>query len=565
MILSVLLIILSSTFLFGFLWEKRKREQMYQALQSESRKLECVNRVKEAILRNVHAYVLLIDSDFNVLEASYLSNAQSPESHKYKKVGDLLRCVNAKNADRGCGTHEFCAVCPVRLAIQKAFDEKQSFTDVEVALKLIVSEMNAIECDTMISGTYLKLNGNENMVLTIHDVTFRKQAEQELIRAKEKAENADRSKSAFLANMSHEIRTPLNAITGFSEVLATAVTDKEKVEYQGIIKMNADLLLQLVNDILDLSKIEAGTLEFVYSEVNINQLISDLKQLFQMKIGLSSEKVSIETYIGQSSCVIHTDKNRIAQVISNFISNAIKFTSEGSITIGYEVRETELYFFVTDTGEGIPEEKLPGLFGRFVKLRNDKTGTGLGLAISKTIVEKLNGQIGVNSALGKGATFWFTLPIDMVSTSCADTVKEEQIPSSQISETPRQDVMNEIAKERFTILIAEDIEDNYRLCEAILTSKYDLLWAHDGEEAISLYLQKEPDLILMDLRMPKVDGYEATQAIRQTSVSVPIIALTAFAYPEDRQKVMESGFTDFMTKPVSAKLLLGKLESVLCP
>ena len=561
MIISVLLIILSGVLLVGFLWERQKRKQTVLALQSKSEKLESVSHVKNAILKNVHAYILLIDSDFNVLESSYNLSPELQDNHKYKKVGDLLRCVNALNAAGGCGTHELCAVCPARSSIQKAFDEKQSSSDMEIRLKLIVSDNKVVECDTLLSGAYLLLNGNVNMVLTIHDITSLKKVEHELIRAKEKAEDADRSKSAFLANMSHEIRTPLNAITGFSELLANATVESEKMQYQEIIKMNADLLLQLVNDILDLSKIEAGTLEFVYSEVNVNQLIFDLKQLFRMKIEMNGGKAKVETRLGLPSCVISTDKNRIAQVLSNFVSNAIKFTSEGSITIGYEVHESELYFYVTDTGEGISEENQKNLFDRFVTLRKDKAGTGLGLPISKTIVEKLNGKIGVDSTLGKGSTFWFTLPYDTFNYSAGVEEKNETL-SNKI-ESASQESTEECQEKRFTILVAEDIEDNYRLCEAILSSKYDLLWAHNGEEAVSLYLQHQPDLILMDLRMPQVDGYEATQAIRQTSVSVPIIALTAFAYPEDRQKVMESGFTDFMTKPVSAKILLGKLDSIL--
>ena len=228
--------------------------------------------------------------------------------------------------------------------------------------------------------------------------------------AKEKAENADLSKSTFLANMSHEIRTPLNAITGFAEILASANTEEEKAQYQEIIKMNADLLLQLVNDILDMSKIEAGTLEFVYTKVDINLLLSDLRQLFQMKVNDAGGNIQIIAEPSLPSCSIETDRNRVAQVLSNFTTNAIKFTQEGTISIGYEARDTELYFYVTDTGAGIPADKLPEVFGRFVKLNKDKKGTGLGFSISKTIVNKLEGQIGADSVEGKGSTFWFTIP-----------------------------------------------------------------------------------------------------------------------------------------------------------
>lgn len=404
------LIILCAILLISFLWERRKCLRMQKRLFRESRKLEHTNHVASAILKNVHAFILLINNDFKVLKTNYYQQTGTRKGPEEKRVGDLLQCCNALSAEGGCGTHVYCGSCPIRQAIRQAFEQRRGFTNLEATLNMVTSENQTVACEAVISGSYFLLNEEENMVLTVHDITHLKQVERELKVAKEKAENADIAKSAFLANISHEIRTPLNAITGFAEVMGSANTEEEKTQYQEIIKMNADLLMQLVNDILDMSKIEAGTLEFVYSTVDINLLLSDLQRLFQMRINDAGGKVQIIAEPSLSSCLIQTDRNRVAQVISNFVGNAIKFTREGNIRIGYEAKDTELYFYVKDTGTGIPAEKLSNVFGRFVKLNKDQKGAGLGLSISQTIVGKLSGQIGADSIEGEGSTFWFTLP-----------------------------------------------------------------------------------------------------------------------------------------------------------
>ena len=405
-----ILIVLCGIQLLCFLWERRKCIRVQRRLFRESRKLAHTNHIASAILKNVHAYILLIDNDFKVLKTNYYQKTGTRKGLEDKRVGDLLQCHNALSAPNGCGTHQLCSACPVRAAIRQAFQQRKNFTDLEATLNIAISEKETVACNVVISGSFFLLDRKENMVLTVHDITRLKKVEEELKRAKEKAEKADISKSAFLANMSHEIRTPLNAITGFAEIIGNANTEEEKAQYQEIIKMNVDLLMQLVNDILDMSKIEAGTLEFVYTQVDINLLLSDLQQLFQMRVNNAGETVKIIAEPSQPSCHISTDRNRVAQVLSNFISNAIKFTHEGTIRIGYEIQDTQIYFYVKDTGTGIPADKLPHIFDRFVKLNKEKSGTGLGLAISQTIVNKLGGQIGAESVEGEGSTFWFTIP-----------------------------------------------------------------------------------------------------------------------------------------------------------
>lgn len=243
-------------------------------------------------------------------------------------------------------------------------------------------------------------------------ITERKQLEHDLRMARDKAEESNKLKSAFLANMSHEIRTPLNAIVGFSELLASASTEEEKAQFLEIVHSNNELLQQLIADILDLSKIEAGTLEFTFSEVDVNQLMFDIEQLFRMRLEDKSAVIQIIRQTPPDECVMYTDRNRLQQVVSNFMTNAVKFTDEGSITFGYNRCAEGLYFYVKDTGSGIPEDKVNHIFERFVRVEQNKKGTGLGLAICEMIIRKLGGKIGVESEYGKGSTFWFTLPIN---------------------------------------------------------------------------------------------------------------------------------------------------------
>ena len=254
------------------------------------------------------------------------------------------------------------------------------------------------------------MEGREPLLIGISwDITNFQNIEQELIKARIKAEQSDRLKTAFLANMSHEIRTPLNAIVGFSNLLPSAETLEEEKLYSSIINQNSEILLQLINDILDLSKIEAGTLEYVYANVDINKMVSEIEQATSIR--LTNKDVRLVTVTPLPGLLLYTDQRRITQVFNNFISNALKFTAAGSITIGYGMPENSyIRFYVTDTGTGISSENAQGIFNRFVKLDSFKQGTGLGLAISQNIVKELKGEIGVESQLGKGSTFWFTLP-----------------------------------------------------------------------------------------------------------------------------------------------------------
>ncbi|WP_203558680.1 ATP-binding protein [Bacteroides sp. 51] len=262
-------------------------------------------------------------------------------------------------------------------------------------------------------ATWDKSGKPRTIIGSLLDITERKRMEEALVLEKERAEESSRLKSAFLANISHEIRTPLNAIVGFSTILLATEDEEEKQEYIDIIEKNNELLLQLVSDIIDLSKIEAGSLDFNYSDVELNELMQELEVTVSPKI--NQNKVALVFEPGLPVCHLYTDKSRVAQLLLNMLINAAKFTTEGSIRFGYEKRENTLYFYVTDTGCGIPKEKQEAIFKRFVKLDDFSQGTGLGLSICQVIAQQMGGEIGVESEEGKGSTFWFTLPYDSLT------------------------------------------------------------------------------------------------------------------------------------------------------
>ena len=407
--------------------------------------------------------------------------------------------------------------------------------------------------ETQSSIPKYEINGDlRQLIGSARVITAQKQMEESLRIAKEEAERSNTLKSAFLANMSHEIRTPLNAIVGFSELLADAQDEEEKKEYLNIIKNSNALLLQLVGDILDLSKIEAGTLEFSFADHDLSEIMEELERTARMKI--SDPAIEVACKERMPGCTIHTDRGRLSQVMHNFINNAAKFTGQGHIHFGYrKLPDDRWYFYVEDTGCGIPSDKIDNIFGRFVKLDAKAKGTGLGLAISKSIIERLGGEIGVTSVNGEGSTFWFRLPAGCVTTSGSAAEAIESPPESPCPDTGQP-----------TLLIAEDDPANYKLFEVMLKKHYTLLHAWNGREAVEIFRANRPCMILMDIKMPEMDGYEATAAIRELSSDIPIVAVTAFAYPEDMRRILSSGFNGCLPKPVSAESLKKKI-SELCP
>ena len=370
--------------------------------------------------------------------------------------------------------------------------------------------------------------------------------EGQLVVAREKAEESDMLKSAFLANMSHEIRTPLNAIVGFAKLIGSAETEEEKEQFAEIIDTNSELLLQLINDILDLSKIEAGTLEFRFRPMNLNELCRSEYEVHKTRVKPGVELVFEEKY---DDVRIVCDQNRLAQVITNLLNNAAKFTEKGSIRFGFDVCGDRVEFYVQDTGMGIPPEKARAIFDRFVKLNDFASGTGLGLAISKMIVERMDGEISVDSEEGRGTRFRFSIPVehrDLPSEGAAGASSGESG-----------------AATRWTLLVGEDSDRSFRLIEAVLNRSFKLVRAVTGTEVVELFGRVRPDAVLMDLRLPVMDGLEATRRIRALSPGVPIVAMSAYSYVNDVGLAKEAGCNEFLIKPLSQYSLNKALNSVL--
>lgn len=437
-------------------------------------------------------------------------------------------------------------------------DDKTRCTDCPLANGIIIGETEVYESYGILGGRIFEIShtgmmykGKKAMLEIFQDITDRKTNEKELIHAKEKAEESDRLKTAFLHNISHEIRTPMNAIVGFSTLLAEPDIDvQSRNSYTEVIMQSSNHLLSIITDIFDISNIEANLVTAIKSEININ---SALKKLYNQLVINADEKrleFTYQTDLADSDALILTDSTKLTQVISNILSNAFKFTNSGYIKFGYEVKHNLLEFFVADSGIGIPEEYQERIFDRFYQVENKKSrlyeGTGLGLAISKAYVELLGGKIWVSSGTettGTGTSFFFTVPLERpVIETKAETAKEVLEGFSFPAEKK--------------ILVAEDIDSNFKLITYFLAkTNARIIRAVNGKDALDKALsEKDLDLILMDIKMPVMDGYTAVKLIRETNQAIPIIAQTAYA--EDKDKAFESGCSGFISKPFDKKSLI---------
>ena len=490
-----------------------------------------LNYLMDAILNNIPVYLFVKDpeDDFRYLywNKAFASHSKIPAS---KALGhtDFEVFPEHENAEKFHRDDLELIRTRERMEMQETYVTATGETRIVQTLKTLVP-----------------LEGRAPLIIGISwDITNMQNIEQELVQARIKAEQSDRLKTAFLANMSHEIRTPLNAIVGFSRLMTIADNAEDEKLYSDIINQNSEILLQLINDILDLAKIEAGTLEYIRYPMDLGELCRNVYEMHKDRVQTG---VVLILDNKDTSLIINEDQNRIMQVVTNLITNAIKFTFKGEIRFGFEVREEYIDFYVKDTGMGISEEKIKMIFERFVKLNTFVQGTGLGLAICRVIVEKLGGEITAESKLNEGSTFRFTIPYK-AGKKIPESGKVTKCPESG-STGPRK------VLQRRTVLVAEDVDSNFLLLKTLLGKRCNLLWAKNGEDAVNQFKEHQPDLILMDIKMPHMDGLEATRLIRSYSKEVPIVALTAFAFESDKDRAIEAGCDDFLTKPVSQNAL----------
>lgn len=411
------------------------------------------------------------------------------------------------------------------------------------------------------SKVFRDKDGNRFCRTVLSDITTRKTMEKELKEAKEKAEQNDYLKSAFLANMSHEIRTPMNGILGFTELLRQSDPDQEeRANYLDIIHKSGQRLLNTVNDIVEISKVEAGISTVEYRETDINQTLEDLVGFFRPEAEKKGLSLLLEQQLTASAKVVITDESKLESILTNFIKNAIKYTDNGEVRFGCSLKGDYLELYVQDTGVGVPQDRMDAIFNRFEQadIADERAfeGSGLGLALTKSYVEMLGGKIGLDSVEGKGSTFYVTLPYQ--------PAEKTSNPINYSKGTALADIYEAIKDfgRELKVLVAEDDQASFLVLNQLLKKiNCEILHTLSGHETVEK-CRKDPDIdiIMMDIKMPEMDGYEATRKIREFNSEVYIVAQTAYALKGDEDKSLEAGMNTHITKPVQEKALM---EAVL--
>ena len=513
-----------------------------ELLESEQRMIHLI-RQNELVLNNINSGLAYIANDY-IVQWENISLCSKSLSYEAYKKGEPCY-LTAHNRTTPC---ENCVMQRARKSgqVESILFNLDNKHVIEVFATPIFNEQGDVD----------------GVVIRVDDVTERQHMIGELEKARSRAEQSDKLKSAFLANMSHEIRTPLNAIVGFSDLLMVTEDQEEKEDFIQIINANNELLLKLINDILDLSKIEAGSVELKYEDFDLAVYFNELAASMHRRV--VNPQVRLVPMNPYETCTVRLDKNWLAQILTNFVTNAIKYTSEGMIEMGYEKVGGSIRLYVRDTGIGIPEDKKDKVFHRFEKLDEFAQGTGLGLSICKAIVEACRGEIGFESEFDKGSLFWAILPCQFESVNSEPTSSRrnnEKDANGDKENIPDSEVAKKAPKR---VLVVEDIQSNFFLVSSILKNKCQLLHAPNGLEAVEIVRTQPVDLVLMDMKMPVMDGRIATSEIRKFNTEIPIIALTAHAFDADRVAALKAGCDDYLVKPINGAKLMQTLKEYGC-
>jgi len=436
----------------------------------------------------------------------------------------------------------------VRVTLRELLEKEEKVSNLEGRFRFKDGTIHT----GLMSASIINIDGVPHIISITRDIEEIKKTQVELFAAKEAAEEASRLKTAFLNNISHEVRTPMNAIMGFSELLQSdEYQEAEKSRFHTIIHSNARQLLSIIDDVLEISRMDSGRMPYNPGSFSLSNMMEDVFLSFSELVSRKGLAFSISTDQAIRTDTIMGDREKIRQVINGFISNALKFTLKGSISFGYKLYGEEIEFFVTDTGLGIPVSEQERIFERFYQIKTpnmpDVHGTGLGLSIARGLVEVMNGTLGVESSPGEGAKFWFRIPFK----------------SQPHRVSPGIDVKTGTLK-KLTVLVAEDEDYNFEFLEIFLSKQVkQIIRANNGEEAIDRCEQHRPDLVLMDLKMPIMNGYEATRIIRSKMPTIPVIALTAFTQPEEEHKAIEAGCIAFISKPIRTPELMEVIRKIV--
>lgn len=560
---------------------ERKKSEELTSYQSELRKLlielstNFINRpileIPEAIQFSLQRLGEFVEADRSYVFEYNINEKFGSNTYEWCKKGiepqiDFLRIVPFEGFEHWVNQHFQGKIIAINNIKTIADPDIKSFVEKQNVLSLItIPLMTGNRCSGFVGFDFVNAEhtfvNHEVELLQVFaqvlvNVQERIAIENELILARDKAEESDRLKTAFLQNMSHEIRTPMNGIIGFIDLLkSTNLPEEEKGQYLDIVEQSGHRLLNTINDIIEVSKIEAGQVEIVRSVFNSAEIMEYYHNFFKKQCLDKKLDLVLDNYVKGPDARLVSDKNKIESIISNLINNALKFTHSGEIHMGNFLMDGEIRFYVKDTGIGIDPQRIDKIFERFIQAEIRSTrpheGSGLGLAIVKSYIELLNGKVWVDSTPGVGSCFWFSLPyINGQEHQDTPAIKKEtsvKMPS------------------KIKILLAEDDDNSYRLISAIL-NKYDLtiLRTTDGMQTIEVF-KAHPDisLVLMDIKMPGIDGFEATREIRKLNKNVPVIAQTAFAFAGDKEDALLAGCNAFITKPIIKHELIELINTFL--